>query len=130
MGDRPVLQDAEASIENHQRFVRRVVQGDTVWGLKSDAGWAVCDSAEYDEMEVMPFWSDRAYAQRAAQDEWADYVPTPIPLDTFIDRWLKGMHRDGVLVGPNWDAHNCGRELDALDLASELVDAQAQQRKH
>ena len=51
------------------------------------------------------------------------YEPAPIPLDAFIDGWLKGMHGDGCVVGTNWDANNCGMERPAADLARELVEA-------
>jgi hypothetical protein len=67
-------------------------------------------------------WS-RAVGRRVAmREEWADYEPTAIPLDSFIDPWLNGMHEDGVLVGTNWDANNCGLEVPADQLAQELVD--------
>lgn len=115
------LQDRETSVENHRRFVERVRARGEVWGLKAKDGWAVCDSNETDDARVMPFWSDRAYAKRAAQDEWAEHAPTAIPLDVFIDRWLKGMHADGILVGTNWDAANCGLEVDAIELARALA---------
>jgi hypothetical protein len=120
-----VLQDRATSSDNHERFVRRVATSGTVWGLRGPDGWATCDSVEHEDAEVMPFWSDRAYAQRAARDAWADYVPTPIAFDDFIDKWLKGMHDDGVLAGTNWDTNNCGLELDPRDLARQLLDAVA-----
>jgi hypothetical protein len=115
-----MLQDRVTSEQNHRRFIARVVASGEVWGLKSSAGWAVCDSNENDA-SVMPFWSDRAYARRAAKDGWSEYVPMMIPLDRFIDAWLAGMAKDGVLVGTNWDANNCGLEVSALELAKELV---------
>ena len=115
-----MLQDRATSIENHKRFVCRVLAAGEVWGLQSDDGWAVCDSNEFDDRRVMPFLSDRAYAGRAAKEEWAGYEPARIAISDFIDRWLKGMHDDGVLVGTNWDANNCGLEVDAIDLAQEL----------
>jgi hypothetical protein len=114
------LQDGVTTEENRQRFVRRVVDGGQVWGLKGADGWAICDSVESEEARVMPFWSDRAYAARAARAEWAAFTPTAIPLAVFIDTWLAGMQKDGVLVGPNWDANDCGVELLADALAEEL----------
>lgn len=68
----------------------------------------------------MPFWSDRADARRAAVDEWSDYVPTPLTLEQFLDPWLPGMRRDRVLVGTNWDAQNCGLEIEPDELARSL----------
>jgi len=123
-------QDRVTSEENRQRFVRRAVDGGQVWGLKGAAGWAICDSVESAETQVMPFWSDRAYAARAAREEWAAYTPTAIPLAVFIDTWLAGMQKDGVLVGPNWDANDCGVELLADALAEELKAALSQRLAH
>jgi hypothetical protein len=115
------LQDRETSSENHKRFLERVLERREVWGLRTDDGWAICDSNETDDAQVMPFWSDRAYAKRAAREDWAHYEPTSIPLDVFIERWLKGMHDDGVLVGTNWDVQNSGLEVAAADLARQLT---------
>ncbi len=118
-----MVQLQELSQQNHLQFVERVVASRVVWGLRSSAGWAVCDSAEQEGVEVMPFWSDRAYAARAARDEWAAYEPASISLDAFIETWLEGMHDDGALVGTNWDADNAGMEIPAADLTRELSDA-------
>jgi hypothetical protein len=117
-----MLQNRATAEENHERFIRRVRDADQVWGLKSTEGWAQCESTEFADRNVMPFWSDRAYAQRAAREEWAQYEPTPIPLSRFIDAWLKGMSEDGTLVGTNWDAHNCGLEVEPVDLARRLTE--------
>ena len=118
------LQLSEIALENHRRFVERVAASGIVWGLKNAAGWAVCDSNGEQGGDVMPFWSDRAYAVRAAVDDWSDYEPTEIPIAVFIDRWLQGMTEDEVLVGTNWDTSNRGFEIAAAELAEELVHAQ------
>jgi hypothetical protein len=116
-----MLQDRATSLANHNRFVERVLASRMVWGLRGPDGWAICDSAEYEDTQVMPFWSDSAYAARAAKDAWSDYAPAAITLDDFIDKWLRGMHEDGVLVGTNWDANNSGLEVEAQQLAGELT---------
>jgi hypothetical protein len=118
-----MLQDRATSNESYERFIRRVVTAREVWGLKSSAGWAICDSNEHDDRRVMPFWSDRAYARRAAVDEWADYEPAPLGLDDFVDVWLRGMDADETLVGTNWDANNCGAEIEPAELARRLIES-------
>ena len=110
--------DAQAS---HARFVRDVLASGVVWGLKSDHGWAVCDSEEYEDTDVYPFWSDEAQARIHCTDDWADYSPASLDLDLFIDTWLAGMSEDGVLVGTNWDAELSGLEVEPYDLAQELL---------
>lgn len=116
-----MLQDTETALENKARFVARVRESGIVWGLRGPDGWATAGSTDYEDTTVMPFWSDRAYAARAAREEWQRMEPTSIPLSTFIDSLLRGMHDDGILVGPNWDAQGCGLELEPLALARELV---------
>jgi hypothetical protein len=116
-----MIQDRAASEENYERFIQRVRESREVFGLQSpDGGWAVCPSHE-EGVSVLIFWSDRAYAARHQKNEWKDYVPSAIALDEFIDGWLKGMHQDGVLVGPNWDANLCGLEIEAMDVARRLT---------
>jgi hypothetical protein len=117
-----MLQNQATSEENYQRFIERVKKSGEVWGLKSDKGWANCPSNHNEQKDVMVFWSDRAYAARHVKDGWGEYEPTPIPLDLFISRWLQGMNRDGALVGPNWDAHLCGLEVEPLEVSQELTE--------
>ncbi len=118
-----MLGSEQDSIDNHRRFIERVAKVRVVWGLKSANGWAVAPSNNDEGQGVMPFWSDRAYAARAAKDEWAAYEPTAIDLDSFIDKWLKGMNQDGLLVGTNWNAHLMGMEVTPAELAQALLDA-------
>jgi hypothetical protein len=109
-----------ASTERHERFVRRVLCTRVVWGLKSDVGWCVSPSNEDEQQQVMPFWSDKAYALQCAKDEWATYRPTEITLDAFLSRWLPGMAKDHLLVGTNWNVNLCGREMEPLALKEEM----------
>jgi hypothetical protein len=106
---------------NHDRFVSRVRETRLVWGLKSDEGWAVCESNEYEDTDVYPFWSDEADAVAHCTDDWAGFVPATLDLDVFIDTWLAGMSEDGVLVGTNWDEDLSGLEVEPSDLAEELL---------
>jgi len=110
------------SESNFRRFVERVRESGEVWGLKGEGGWAYCESNEYQDTDVLVFWSDRAYAPRHAQGEWSKHQPTAISLEEFIENWLQGMHDDGALLGPNWDANLCGLELEPLDVADKLAE--------
>jgi len=116
-----MLQDRATSESDYRRFIEQVRENEEVWGLRSDDGWAYCASNEYEDTDILVFWSDRASAQRHVQGDWAKHKPTAIPLDEFIDNWLRGMHEDGALVGPNWDAGLCGLELEPSKLADNLT---------
>jgi hypothetical protein len=106
---------------SYERFVARVKETRTVWGLKASTGWAVCESNEYEETDVYPFWSEEADARVHCTDDWARFEPTGLPLDVFIDTWLPGMSEDGVLVGTDWDAELSGIEIEPGDLARDLL---------
>ena len=113
--------DSSTSENHSRRFVERVRESGEVWGLRGEEGWAYCTSSEYEDTDVLIFWSDRAAAQPHAQGEWARHRPTAIPLEEFIEQWLEGMHEDGALVGLNWDADLNGPEIEPSDLAEELT---------
>ena len=105
---------------NADRFVTSAKSTRIVWGLRSSEGWAYCPSNQNDT-DVLLFWSERAYAARHAKEEWESYEATAIPLDSFIDNWLQGMHGDGLLVGVNFNADLAGLELTPQELARALT---------
>ena len=114
------LQDHIPADDSFVQFVQRALDDREVWGLRSHAGWAVCDSLDHANRPVVPFWSSRAQAQRAAIDDWAAYEATPIALSRFVGAWLVEMAGKRVLAGTNWDAMNCGLEVEPEDLAEQL----------
>jgi hypothetical protein len=104
----------------YERFLRRVVASGTLWGLRSAEGWCVSSSNDEEQIDVMPFWSDEAYARQCARNDWSNFEPTAIPLHEFLAAWLPGMAREGDRVGTNWNAHLIGREVLPLDLKAAL----------
>lgn len=106
-----------------ENFIKRVSESKTVWGLENEDGWSVCESNEYEDTEVLPFWSDEAYARQCAIKGWSDYKPSAIPLEVFMNNWLNGMNEDGLLVGVNWNAKLIGLEVEPYDLLKELEEA-------
>ena len=108
--------------ENYDQFIQHVRETKLIWGLHSDSdGWAHSESNEYEDTDVLLFWSDREKAAVHQNEEWADHTPTEIDFDDFIDSWLQGMDADGTLAGPNWDENFCGLEVEPKDLADRLL---------
>ena len=105
---------------NYQRFIEHIQESGQVWGLQSSDGWVIVDSAEYEETEVMPFWSDEEYAKEHCVGEWEGFKPVAMNLDEFVEDWLVGMDEDGVLVGPNWNADLEGLEVEPIEIAKQL----------
>jgi len=105
---------------NYQRFIEDILESGQVWGLQSEEGWVVVDSTEFEESEVMPFWSDEAYAKNHCVGEWADFKPVAMDLEEFVEEWLAGMAEDGILVGPNWNDDLEGEEVEPEEIAEKL----------
>ncbi|HSH92853.1 MAG TPA: DUF2750 domain-containing protein [Roseimicrobium sp.] len=123
-----MIQDPAASEEQYKRFIEQARETGQVWGLRSEEGWACCESSEFENTEVLVFWSDKAQAQKNATNEWSKHQPEAIPMEEFLDNWLEGMDEDGALVGPNWDPGLCGLEVEPHEMAEKL-DAGNEDRK-
>lgn len=108
------------SQRRYQQFLSRTIQTNEVWGLVNKDGWCVCPSNDFLDTDVMLFWSDRAYANQCAIEEWSNYTPQEIPLTEFIDQWLTGMNEDGLMVGLNWSVQLIGLELEPLKVKADF----------
>ena len=108
---------------NLDLFVADTKSTNLVWGLRNkEDGWLSCDSTEFENSEVMPFWSAKEDAEAHNVEEWADFEVLEIPLDIFVEDWLMTLAEDGVLVGVNWNAQLQGKELESQDLAKLYLD--------
>lgn len=107
------------------RFCRLAAAAGQVWVLTEGEDCAVVESNDYEEAEVMPFWSSEAAAQQATSGDWACYTPSPIPLDEFIGSWLPTLDEDEYLVGPDWTEELEGDEVEPEELFRRLETARA-----
>lgn len=117
MTDAVLSNDAE---QNYDRFIVESLDQGCVWGLEGPDGWALCPSEKYDNTDVMPFWSQKEFAELHLVEEWADYKVVPVSTEEFIEEWLPGMHEDVYFVGVNWDSDMEGMECEPLDLLDDL----------
>ena len=101
-----------------QDFIQPVLENSQVWGLKGEDGWCICDSIEFEETDVMPFFTSKAEAAKLCNAEWQAYTPESINLEEFIEDWLPGMHEDNVMVGIQWNADLEGPELEPAEIAA------------
>lgn len=107
--------------KQHKKFVTDVVHFKKVWGLKLEDNWAVSKSEEFEDAEVLLFWSDKEHALACAQDDWHDYVPESIDTPEFLENWLPGMYEEGIAVGTNWNVDLEGLEMDPITLALDII---------
>jgi hypothetical protein len=111
-----------ADIEkNYRTFIQDIVKNDKVWGLTHDDTWATSNSAEYEDTEVILFWSESAGAAACAEDDWAGYKPETISVVEFLENWCVGMYSDALLLGANWDENLNGREVEPLEVALDVI---------
>lgn len=113
--------------EGLSAFASELASKAEVWGLMGENGWALCPSIEFEETEVLPFFSSKYAASLLCSGEWEAYRPEVIPLESFLDEWLPGMHEDNAMVGLNWNTDLEGIEAEPADLAAAIVDATEQQ---
>ena len=117
-----MLQDIATIESKYKLFIEKTAASKLVWALKSKNGWANSHSNDSEEIDVIPFWSDRAYAKICARDDWKGYLPVEIPLAEFLESWCIEMADNEVLAGVNWDANMFGKESVALDVALDILE--------
>ncbi len=83
-------------------FVREVCAFGGVWTIWDGDGFPTATTAT--DHTAIPFWSSerRAWALIESADEYRDYHPRRIPLETFLSDWLPAFERQDLRVGMNW----------------------------
>jgi hypothetical protein len=122
-------QDSRDIEKRYEDFITEVVKTETVWGLTHDDTWATSSSYEFEDTEVILFWSDKAGASACAEDDWAAYKPESITLVEFLENWCVGMYGDELLLGANWNPDLTGREVEPLAIAMEIITELKEQAK-
>jgi hypothetical protein len=109
--------------QKHLEFIEKSVTNLFVWGLKmkDEDAWATSTSIDFEDVETLPFWSEKEGALECAKEDWDAYEPAQIPLNEFLENWCIGMFQDGILAGTNWDSSLFGKETEPLDLVLEIL---------
>lgn len=115
-------QAPETDVEtNYDQFIQEIIQTQQVWGIESSKyGWANCPSEEFEDTDVLLFWSSQEAAKAHCVEEWQKYEPKMLSLEDFIIDWLPGMHEDDAMVGANFTPELEGMEVEPADVAKEL----------
>lgn len=104
----------------YEYFIKKVVDYEEVWGL-FDNGWVTTEDDA--GRSLIPFWPKKEFAQLCAIDEWSKCIAKSIELDEFIDNWLPGMEKDGVIASIFWNNYDSAvLEINTIlrDLELEL----------
>jgi hypothetical protein len=110
----------------HNTFVKNIVATKTVYSLENEEGFATSYSNEYEHedgepVEIICFWSEKAYAEACAKDVWEGYTLAELPLEDFIENWCSGMYEDNLLVGTEFDSNMFGQETEPLELILQIL---------
>lgn len=79
--------------KRYEYWVKRVVDCEELWTLRTARGFAVMGDVE--GHELVPVWPHRRFAEACAS---GGEVPEPISLKTWLTKWLPGMQKDHRLV--------------------------------
>ncbi|WP_341502440.1 DUF2750 domain-containing protein [Gallaecimonas sp. GXIMD4217] len=111
-----------SSNAQYKAFLDAIHQGQQVWGLQSEEGWLVCASSDFENTEVMPFWSSKEGAERHCNEEWTAYEASAVPLAEFAGAWLAELDEEGILIGTDWDADLEGPEIEPSTVVRDLME--------
>ena len=118
----PGYREAATCQENHDLFIREIVESETIWALSNKENRYAYAELKKDEnpLDILLFWSDKESANRVQQNHYPEFKETSITLYNFLFRWLPGMFSEGVFAGTNWTGALVGMEYDAYKLRLEI----------
>jgi hypothetical protein len=94
-------------------FFREITRNRIVWCVRDDLGSPAPITSS--GKRAVPYWSTLARARRAAETWGQGLRAESLSLDTWRERELPQVARDGLLVGINWT----GRRLAGWDFTVE-----------
>lgn len=105
---------------NYELFINQILETGEIFALQNAEGWAESDSENYPDTKVIPFWSQKAYAEEFAQQDFPEFKAVKISYDEFLEDWLPGMIEDEVMVGINWNQDFEDVEMEPLVILDDL----------
>lgn len=98
-------------------FIAEVIAVGEVWAIRDEGGFPTSTNASGEI--VMPFWSMESRAQSIIDKvpAYQDFKPHRLSLVDFVERWLSGLDRDGLMVGLNWS----GNHATGFDISPSAV---------
>lgn len=80
----------------YRYFVRRIVDSEVVWSLRSPEGWVL--ASDVFKRPLVPVWPHAKYAELCALGDWSGCIASEIALNDWAERWLPGIERDGRML--------------------------------
>lgn len=122
-----MLKDTADVQLKQEKFIKTICETGIVYGLENEEGFATSFSNEYENedgepVEVICFWSEKAYANDCIKEDWSTFNIAEIPLADFIENWCIGMHNDELLAGTDFDSNMFGTEAEPLTIIIQIIE--------
>lgn len=98
-------------------FIKEIIRQRKVWTIKDEGG--IPTSTNIEGETSMPFWSLKTRAEKIIENvpDYSRFQPYEIKFDEFLNRWLKGLEKDGLYLGVNWS----GKRATGYDMKPKEV---------
>jgi hypothetical protein len=104
--------------KRYSYWVKKTADQQVVWSLWQQDGWALAGDDQ--GHELVPVWPHEKFAGLCSRDVWAGYLPKPVDLDIWIERWIPGMERDSRLVAVFPTPEDRGVIVEPAKVADDL----------
>ena len=83
-------------------FIKETIKYRKIWTIRDEGG--IPTSTNIDGETSMPFWSLKSRAEKIIENvpDYNGFQPYEIGFEEFLNRWLKGLEKDGLYLGINW----------------------------
>lgn len=98
-------------------FYRDVAKTQKIWAIRDSEGFPAPEGDL--GKRSMPFWSTRSRAEKIINGvaAYSEFEVVELDWQTFRDKWLVGLKKDGLNVGVNWS----GERALGYDVGPEQV---------
>ncbi|WP_157964689.1 DUF2750 domain-containing protein [Algibacillus agarilyticus] len=102
-------------------FCQQIVELDKVWTIQDEKGIPTPLNSE--NIRSMPFWSELTSAESfiAKMAGYEAFQVLEIAREAFVDKWISGIHQDGLCIGLNWSAESDNNiDIEPAELADKI----------
>lgn len=89
-----MLTDVSELENRYKIFIEKVVEQDAIFMLQQGDELTILDSVLFDNMEMVPFFSEATIAAAARQQDWESFEIVRIPLADFLTKWTIWMYQE------------------------------------
>jgi hypothetical protein len=106
---------------HYSNFFTEISRTSIVWAIRDAGGFPAPHSSG--NRRAMPFWSSQSRAEKVVStiSAYEGFQVVAIPLDEFIERWVRGLIKDQFLVGINWAGSSAtGYDIEPQDFERNI----------